>query len=143
MQIDFDNLPSVNDLTSVPPGTYVVEVAEVRPGTTRNGDERWGMRLVIAEGDFVGRHAAWDGLVFSPKGNARVQRVFAALGLPTEGVVDVQTTDLVGRRALVTLRLAEFEHPSGQKVRRHEVPYDGYRALPRQAAEEDGQELPF
>ena len=49
--------------------------------------------------------------------------------------------DLEGRRALVEIRPAEFENAEGQVVRRNEVPYDGYRALP-ETGSADG-EVPF
>ena len=144
---DEDN--KVQDFVGVPPGTYLCRVEEVAPGQTRNGDERWGMRLVIAEGEFVGRQAAWDGLVFSERGRTRTRRVLAALGLPASGRVSIEPEDLVGRQAFVEITPQEYRDPmSGQKVRRNGVPYDGYRAAGespgrngRSADEDDGDEI--
>lgn len=132
MQIDFgeEQGPGVEDYVTVPAGTYLCEVAEVRTGTTRHGAERWSLRLVVAEGEFVGRQAAWDGLSFTDRGQGRVRLVFRALGLPTEGLVDVKHQDLEGRRAFVEIRPSEYANPdTGRVVRRNEVPYDGYRSL--------------
>ena len=53
----------VTDFQSIPVGEYTVRVGEVRVGVTRDGSERWGMRLIVSEGDYAGRTAAWDGLV--------------------------------------------------------------------------------
>lgn len=130
MEIDFDATDGVSDFVTVPAGTYLCRVAEVRPGTTRAGDQRWSLRLVVAEGQHVGKQAAWDSLVFSTRGRARARLVFAALGLPANGRVQVEAQDLEGREAFVQIRPAEYSAPSGETIRRNEVPYDGYRPLP-------------
>jgi hypothetical protein len=130
MEFDFDANDRVSDFVTVPAGTYVCRVAEIRPGTTRAGDERWSLRLVIAEGQHVGKQAAWDSLVFSARGRARARMVLQALGLPAQGKVQIEPGDLEGRAALVEVRPAEYQSPAGEVVRRNEVPYDGFRALP-------------
>jgi len=128
MEIDFDAQDAISDFISVPAGTYLCRIAEVRMGTTRAGDDRWSVRLVVAEGQHVGKQAAWDSLVFSTRGRTRARTVLHALGLPSKGRVQLLPADLEGRTALVEVRPSEYESPSGQVVRRNEVPYDGYRA---------------
>ena len=128
MEIDFDATDRLSDFVTVPAGTYVCRIAEIRPGTTRAGDERWSMRLVVAEGQHVGKQAAWDSLVFSSRGRTRARAVLQALGLPSRGKVQIEPSDLEGRTALVEIRPAEYQTPGGEVVRRNEVPYDGYRA---------------
>ena len=122
-----DNSGREIDFIAVPAGTYLCRIAEVRPGTTRAGDERWSLRLVVAEGEHVGKQAAWDSIVFSVRGRARARMVLAALGLPSQGKVTIEPKDLEGRTAMVEVRPAEYQTPSGDVVRRNEVPYDGYR----------------
>ena len=134
MEIDFDASDRVSDYVTVPPGTYVCRISEVRSGTTRAGDERWSMRLVVAEGQHVGKQAAWDSLVFTTRGRARARMVLQALGLPSSGKVQIEPSDLEGRQALVEIRPAEYQSPAGEVVRRNEVPYDGFRALPAEPA---------
>lgn len=153
MEIDFDASDRVSDFVTVPAGTYVCRIAEIRPGTTRAGDERWSMRLVVAEGQHIGKQAAWDSLVFSTRGRARARMVLQALGLPASGKVQIEPADLEGREALVEIRPAEYQSPAGEVVRRNEVPYDGFRPLhtdpaaaPRPAApgpDIDPKEIPF
>ena len=139
MEIDFDEQDRVSDYVTVPEGTYLCRVEEVRPGVTRAGDERWSLRLVVAEGQHVGKQAAWDGLVFSTRGRARARAVLQALGMPTRGKVEISPADLEGRTALVAIRPTEYESPVGNVVRRNEVPYDGYRAADRdQVTTDDG-----
>lgn len=130
MEFDFDAADGVSDYVTVPAGTYLCRIAEVRAGLTRAGDERWSLRLVVTEGQHVGKQAAWDSLVFSTRGRARARAVLQSLGLPASGKVQIQPADLEGRTALVEVRPAEYQSPSGNVVRRNEVPYDGYRAVP-------------
>jgi hypothetical protein len=127
MEIDFDARDAISDFISVPAGTYVCRITEVRTGTTRAGDERWSIRLVVDEGMHVGKQAAWDSLVFSVRGRTRARLLLYAFGLPSKGKVQLQPEDLDGRRAMVEVRPTEYEASSGQIVRRNEVPYDGYR----------------
>ena len=134
MEINFDAKDSVSDFVSVPEGTYLCRIAEVRVGETKTGDARWSLRLLVADGHHVGKQAAWDSLVFSVRGRARARLVLRALGMPAEGKVDIDPADLTGRDALVSVRPTEYESPSGQLIRRNEVPYDGYRATNPDAA---------
>jgi hypothetical protein len=135
MELDLNEGGRVHDYCSVPAGTYRCRIAEVRPGTTRAGDERWSVRLVVADGPHVGKQAAWDSLVFSARGRARARMVLQALGLPATGRVQLEPGDLEGREARVEIRPAEYATPGGDMVRRNEVPYDGYRALVDTSAE--------
>ncbi|HEX5051047.1 MAG TPA: DUF669 domain-containing protein [Planctomycetota bacterium] len=125
---DFDG--NLADFVTVPAGAYRCRVAEVRPGTTRAGDERWSLRLVVADGPHTGKQAAWDSIVFSTRGRARARQVLLALGLPARGRVTIEPSDLDGREAIVEVRAAEYASADGSRVRRNEVPYDGWRALP-------------
>ena len=127
---DFDADGHVSDFVRVPAGAYRCRVADVRAGTTRAGDERWSLMLVVADGSHVGKLAAWDSVVFSVRGRARARQVLAALGLPVQGRVTIEPTDLLGREAIVDVRPCEYTSTDGATVRRNEVPYDGWRALP-------------
>lgn len=119
-----------SNFVTIPAGTYRCVVGEVRPGTTRAGDERWSLLLRVAEGPHIGSQAAWDSLVFSTRGRARARMVFAAFGLPSTGKVQVEPKDLEGRVAMVTVRPATYQSPDGTSITRNEVPYDGYAAVP-------------
>jgi hypothetical protein len=110
------------DYTAVPEGTYRCRVAEVRPGTTRAGDERWSLRLETPDGKL----AAWDSIVFSIRGRIRARMVLTAFGLPATGRVSIEPKDLEGREAMVSVRPATYTSASGDTVTRNEVPYDGY-----------------
>lgn len=139
MKIDFRDVDDVQSYVYVPPGAYVCRVAEVRPGLARDGSVRWSLRMEVAEGDQLGRTAAWDSLTWSDRGVARVKLVLKALGLPTHGVVEIEPQDLVGKRAKVTVQPEERENAqTGLREVRNRVPYAGFEAL---APEPD--EVPF
>ncbi|MCA8976582.1 MAG: hypothetical protein KDC98_17810 [Planctomycetes bacterium] len=140
MEIDFDATESTADFVTVPQGTYLCRIAEIRTGTTRAGDDRWSLRLVVAEGQHIGKQAAWDSLVFSTRGRARVRLVMRALGLPVSGKVQIEPHDLQDRTALVEVRPAEYQNAAGELVRRNEVPYEGYRAVPATGEDRDKDE---
>lgn len=72
---------------------------------------------------------AWDSIVFSVRGRMRARLVFAAFGLPTTGKVTVEPRDMEGREAIVEVRPADYCDPTGDRVVRNEVPYDGYHAI--------------
>jgi hypothetical protein len=138
MNLDFDDREQVTDYISVPAGTYLCQITDVRERQTRNDDALWALKLAVTEGEFIGRDAAWDNLVFSSRGLNRVKTVFAALGLPSDGKIQVDPGDLIDKKVFVTVRPAEYLSADGTMIRRNEVPYDGYQAV-KEAVKSDGQ----
>ena len=130
MKLDFSSIDDSESFVSIPEGTYVCRVAEVRQGITREGSPRWGLRLEVAEGEYAGRTAAWDGLVFSERGLPRVKLVLERLGLDVSGTIDLHPNDLNGLRARVQLLTEEREDPlTGKRQTRLRVPYTGYERV--------------
>ncbi len=127
IRFDFQGTGDLEDFTNLAQGWYTVRVDEVRETLTREGNPRWIMKLVVAEGDFSGRVATWDGLVWSDRGASRARRILEALGIDASGEVELETADLLGRRADVELVPEEWENPdTGRRQRRNRVSYDGY-----------------
>jgi hypothetical protein len=145
MEVDFDDVEEVSDFVSIPDGTYLCEVVDVRVGQTRNGDQRWSLRLAVVEGEYAGRHAAWDNLMFTAKAKHRLRKVLQAFGLPVAGRVQLEPKDLERRRAFVTVRSSEYATASGGIARRSQVAYDGYQAVQQGATppEEETDRIPF
>lgn len=128
MRYDFSDVEDVDSFVSVPEGEYVCRVAEVREGQSRDGSERWSLRLEVTEGEWAGRTAAWDSLTWSERGIHRVKSVLTALGLDTRGELELEPRDLVGRQADVRFMLEEREDPTtGRRQVRLRVPYLGYQ----------------
>lgn len=126
MRTNWDTVPDVEDRTSVPEGVYDVQIVEVQERETRDGSDRWALRLEVCAGEYTGRHAGWDGLVWSERGMPRVKQLLSVLGLPVEGEQELQPDDLTGLRGRVQLVPEEYENPLGVITRRMSVPYDGW-----------------
>jgi hypothetical protein len=124
---DFGRVEDVKDFQSIPAGEYTVRVAHVREGVTREGSERWAMQLVVSDGDYAGRTAAWDALIWSEKGLPRAKFVLAQLGFDVEGRLALEAQDLIDREAHVRLVTQEsFDELSQRTIVRLKVPYTGY-----------------
>jgi hypothetical protein len=131
MRYDFSAVEDVDSFATIPEGVYDCRVGAVRVGHTRDGHERWALRLDVCSGDYAGRVAAWDGLTWSDKGAQRVKFVLQALGLDSSGEVEVQPEELEGRMARVVLVLEEWEDPLTRRRQvRLRVPFRGYEPLP-------------
>ena len=127
MRFDFSQVEDVESFVSIPEGTYVCRVAEVREGLARDGSVRWSLRLEVLEGEYAGRTAGWDGLTWSERGVLRVQRVLQALGIEARGEVDLEPDELLGRRVHAEFIAEEREDPvTGRRTIRLRVPYAGY-----------------
>jgi hypothetical protein len=135
MQVDFSDVQDVENYLSVPEGTYLCRIAEVRQGVTRDGNPRWSLRLEVAEGDYAGKTAAWDGLNWTERGMPRVKKVLARLGFDVSGILDLQPDELVGRRVQAQLLPEEREdRETGRRITSMRVPYMGYEAVEQDAA---------
>ena len=143
MQWDFTDVAETEDFASLPQGWYTVQIEEVREGRTRDGGERWGLKLVVGDGRYAGRVAAWDGIVWTERGSPRAKRLLEALGFEVTGTIQLEPKDLLGRSLDVELVLEEWENPvTGHRQRRNRVSYNGFApegsAVDRMRAEAEG-----
>ena len=135
-EVEFGHEPIQPEFIRVSPGTYLCRVDEARYGVTRNGNPRWGLKFVVDQGNDFGRMAAWDGLVFSPKAQARTRQVLAALGLPHMGTVRFYAADFLGKRAWVTVVEESYTHPETGRISiQMKVPYEGIRPCDAESAD--------
>jgi hypothetical protein len=140
MLYDFSSVDDVQSFASIPAGSYPCRIAEVREGLTRDGSVRWAIRLEVAEGEYAGRTAGWDGLTWSERGIVRVKRVLELLGFDVRGEVEVTTADLEGRMIRARFEHEDWEDPStGRRTERLSVPYAGY--APFDGVEVSGDEV--
>jgi len=134
MRLDFTNVEDVS-YVSVPEGVYDCQLTDVRERSTRDGSPRWSFRLVVTEGEYAGRTAAWDSVSWTERGMGRAKHVLSKLGFDVTGIVDVDAEDLLGKRARVKIEFEEREDPiSGIRSVRPTVPFLGYEALNGDAA---------
>jgi hypothetical protein len=137
MQFDFSGVKDPSPLDPVPQGDYLVEVEAVAEKLSKQGAPYWKLTLRIVGGSFAGR-CLFDSLHFNEKALPRVRLVFSRIGLDVEGKVNVEPRHLIGRRAIVTVKLEEY-----QDKLRNEVTYEGWKAPPAPAPTDDGIEPPL
>ncbi len=138
MHFDFSQVDDTVSYVSVPPGVYDCRVAEVRPGRSRDGSERWSFRLEVVAGEYAGRTAAWDALTWSERGVRRVKQVLALFSFDVSGELNLQPADLQGRCIRATVQPEEWEHPiTGKRQLNNRVPYMGYDPVELDPAELD------
>ena len=129
MKLDFTQIEDAESYVSIPEGTYLCRVAEVRESQTRDLNPRWALRLEVVEGEYAGRTAAWDALIFSERGLPRVKHVLACLGFDVSGALELAPLDLVDLRLRAQCQLEEYEDRlTGKRQRRLRVPYSGYES---------------
>lgn len=127
MKLDFSTIEDAESYISIPEGSYLCRIAEVRENITRDGSPRWSMRLEVVDGEYAGRTAAWDSLVFSERGLPRVKHVLGLLGFDVSGSLEVVPSDLLDLRARAQCQIEEFaDSLTGKRQRRLRVPYGGY-----------------
>jgi len=130
MKINFTEVTDIEDLRAIPPGEYPCQVAEVRESRSPAGHMRWGIRWEVLTGDWEGRTACWDSLHWSDRSLPRAKYVLQTLGVPAEGVTDLEASALVGLKALVTITPEEREDPvTGVRRLTNRVPFAGYASL--------------
>jgi len=99
---DFTNVDEVEDRTPVPQGVYILKVVNVKLGNSREkGFPMPTVDFVIEGGQFANRKILYHNVVFLPpsqKGAGIAKRFLKALGLPHEGVVQVNPLKWLGLR---------------------------------------------
>lgn len=129
MRIDFSEIQDIESFINIPEGSYLCTIADIKVTHTREGSPRWSLRLDVADGEFAGRIAGWDSLVWSERGLSRVREVLGLLGFDVGGVVDIQPDDLRDKRLRAQFVAEVWENEqTGKPVHRLRVPYRGYGA---------------
>jgi uncharacterized protein DUF669 len=126
MRIDLTDVNDDVEVLTVPEGVYDVRIVDVRLGHTRDGSERWALRLEVVGGDWAGKNAGWDGLIWSDRGKPRVKRVLTALGYPPDREFDLEPDELIGRQGRVQVLHEEYENAAGVVTKHLNVPYEGW-----------------
>ena len=105
----------------VPPGTYECKVQSVEESTTKEGGHpMWIVHFTIEAGEHAGR-TVLDRLFFTPKALPRVKLACRALGVDTDGEVELEPEMVMGERCQLVVRTKSFK---GRQE--NEVPFAGY-----------------
>lgn len=133
-KVNFTQVPDSQNFSPMPEGNYLMEVTDVEEKTTKNGDVMFRMKLEVVRGEYRSR-CVFDNLTFNEKGMKRVKLVCNRLGIDTDQDIDLDITPeiLIGRSALVTLTINDYEANDGTMKKRNEVPFAGYEKVGEQA----------
>lgn len=126
VHVDFDQIENCDNYASVPNGTYLCQVGEVRARFGDDGSERWGVRWLVIDGPYAGRTAAWDNLSFGSMGLRRTKLILQRLEVPVDGPQEIVPSSIEGKRARVTVYARERIDPlTHRKVISNRVPFAG------------------
>ena len=146
---NMDGVSEDGYVDAIPAGVYRLRIAKVKPDTSKAGDEMWTLELKVAEGEHKG-HMIWDRLVFTAKGAGRIKMMFKQLGLPVEGEVNFETSDILNMLVYAVVAEGEWDNK-----KRNEITFDGYHQqympegavvgeqAPVAAGTNDDSDLPF
>ena len=113
-------------------GTYRVEVEKVERKESQAGNEYWKLELRVLEGEFSGRKIR-DSLHFTERAYPRLKLILLRLGFVMQDEMEIEPSDLKGRRAKVTVAKESYTYDGENRVG-NKVTFDGW-------AEDDGDGL--
>ena len=140
--VDFNE---VDNPEVIPKGKYPCVVAVAKLKKTKKGDEMFCLKLEVLTGEYKCTEI-WDNLIFSKAAMPRVKQFCTAVGIDTDGVIDITSEMITGQMCLVNV--VEETDNFGQA--KNSVDWDGYNKLQDDApkdSEDDGNpknvEVPF
>ena len=125
----------------LPEGQYTVRVTSVDGATTRKGDEMWKIRLVVDDGPHEGR-MVFDNLVFSMAAQDHVKSLCQAIGLSTDGELDLAPSHIKGKAVCAMVYTEDYQDNEGLSRSSNKVRFGSYSALKAVPTDAD-QDLPF
>ena len=137
MKMDYGHIDdSVKTFELIPAGEYKAEIIGVDEKYTKSsGLPLWNIKAKIIEGDYEDR-LFWDMWTFGPdmkdssqdKLRIRTKLNFKALGYDMSKPVDIDAEDIIGKKALVTLKQSSYKK-DGEVIPKNQVPFDGWKRL--------------
>lgn len=142
-RVNFQDIPDTQTYEPLPDGVYEVQVDNCTELRDKNGDIRFKLELVVISGRASGRKL-FDTISFhaDPEhvGMRRMKLVVSRLGFLVENATNIEPTDLIGRKAYVTVAgVQEWTDREGRKKFTNKIPFDGYRSH----ADSPEESIPF
>lgn len=132
--VDFSKVEEIGEFSTIPDGTYAVEVHEVKEKKTNDGQyDMFNLTLKVLEGEYEGRYI-FDNMTFKPgKPMQFVKHVVRALGI-MDDKFNLTADSLIERQAIVEVIVDEYPSDNGTK-KNNKVKPGGWSPI-------DGQKKP-
>ena len=113
MRLDFSGVKSFE---AVPAGSYHVQVTSFTEETSKtSGNPMLKLELTIQTGEFTGQKV-FTNLSLQPQALWKLKSFLDAVGMETEGAVDIDTNAVLGRELSVSVTVEEYEGKNNNKV---------------------------
>lgn len=137
--MNFDEIDEASSFDPIPEGWYVCTLSEIEVRQTKAGDEMWGLKWEIVEGEYEGRFI-WDNLVFTPKVYGRVKLLFTRCGVVPAGDFEPVPAMIEGKTVKVYTEINEYTDDNGKAKKNNKVTFDGYDYADSTAPDETAHE---
>lgn len=118
INLDFSNVTGGN-YEPMPAGDYVLEIEDIEERVSKAGNEMLNITFNVAEGEYEGRKI-FEFYVLTEKALWKLKDLLVALGINTEGQVDVSVDDLVGEMLIGNVEIQEQEgYDPSNKIKTH------------------------
>lgn len=127
IKLDFSNVTGGN-FEPIPAGDYVVEIEKVENRTAKSGNEMLSLTFNVMEGEYEGRKI-FDLYVLTEKALWKLKDLLVAVGVDTEGMVDLDVDDLVGEVFVANIEIQESQGYDPQNRIKQHKPLDEDRVI--------------
>lgn len=118
INLDFSNVTGGN-YEPMPAGDYVLEIEDIEERVSKAGNEMLNITFNVAEGEYEGRKI-FEFYVLTENALWKLKNLLVALGIDTEGQVDVSVDDLVGEMLIGNVVIQEQEgYDPSNKIKTH------------------------
>lgn len=127
IKLDFSNVTGGN-FEPIPADDYVVEIEKVENRTAKSGNEMLSLTFNVMEGEYEGRKI-FDLYVLTEKALWKLKDLLVAVGVDTEGMVDLDIDDLVGEVFVANIEIQESQGYDPQNRIKQHKPLDEDRVI--------------
>lgn len=118
INLDFSNVTGGN-FDPIPAGDYVLEIEDIEERVSKSGNDMLNITFSVAEGEYEGRKI-FEFYVLTEKALWKLKDLFIALGIDTDGMVNVDIEDLVGEMLIGNVEIQEQKgYDPSNKIKRH------------------------
>ena len=118
INLDFSNVTGGN-FEPIPAGDYVLEIENIEEQVSKAGNNMLNITFNVAEGEYAGRKI-FEFYVLTEKALWKMKDLLIALGIDTEGQVDIDIDDLEGEMFIGNVEIQEQKgYEPSNKINTH------------------------